>query len=96
MRRLVAAIVIGIALVGSSYLGSLNLGNRPTFECINTGFGPPTPLQTPPPPGCSPPSHYQEGWQIPVSILIGALGVAGGMVLWTRPKRPLGNSAQAA
>jgi hypothetical protein len=93
MRRLVAALLVGIALVGAFYLGSLNLGNRPFFECINTGFGPPTP----PPPGCSPPSHYREGWQIPVSILIGVVGVAGGLVvLRTRPKRPLGNSTQAA
>ena len=94
MRRLIAVVVVGIALFGAVYLGSLSLGNNPVFLCINNGFGPTFSSVCPTPP---PPPHFREGWQIPVSILIGALGVAVGLVvLRNRPKQQPVNSAQAA
>jgi hypothetical protein len=99
VRRLVAAFVVGITLVGAIYMSSLNLGG-PTVRCIrelvpSTGLGgrpnlcrSGTPILF---------LQSQAGWQIPVSILIGVLGMAGGLVvLRTRPKQPVGNSAQPA
>jgi hypothetical protein len=79
MRRFVAALIVGIALAGAVYLGSLRLGTAPIFICINTGFS------QPPQSACSArPTRPREGWQIPVSILIGVLGVAGGLVVLRR------------
>jgi hypothetical protein len=89
MRRLVAAVVIGIALVGAVYLGSLRLGGR--FYEVGCGL-------------CTGPSstdgtvlRARADWQVPVSILLGVLGLAGGLVvLRTRPKQAVDNSTQAA
>ena len=91
MRRLVAVLVVGIALAGAVYLGSLRLGSRPIFYyCINTGF-----TQPAHPAVCG--TRSRAGWQIPVAILIATLGVTGGLVvLRTRPRRPFGDSTQAA
>jgi len=91
MRRLVATLVVGIALVGAVYLSSPQLGNR-AATCLNMGGvdGRIPPSQR----GLLPCGPYQRsGWQIPVSTLLGVVGVAGGLVvLRTRPKQPLGNS----
>jgi len=99
MRRLAAGLVVGIALVGGVYLGSLELGG-PAVRCgvvpsVGLGFGgKPNPCRSGGPILFA---HSQAGWQIPVSILIGVVGVAGGLVvLRTRPKRPLGNATRAA
>src|SRR5215469_4712840 len=99
MRRLVAALVVGIALFGAVYLGSRNLGGS-VVRCIDgpymtLGGRPPNPCRT----GLRPAlfAHSQAGWQIPVSVLIGVLGAAAGsVVLRTRPEPPLGNSTQTA
>ena len=91
MRRLAAVAVVATALAVAAYLGSLRLGSTPIFYyCINTGFTQPAHPEV-----CG--TRSRAGWQIPVSILIGVLGVAGGLVvLRTRPKRPFGHSTQAA
>ena len=92
MRRLAAALLVGIALVGAVYLASLHLGPYLPFSNINMG-GLNGHIRGP----ASVPVHEWAGWQIPVSILIGVLGVAGGLlVLRTRSKQPQGNSTQAA
>jgi len=92
LRWLIAALVIGIALAGAAYLGSLRLGSRPLFGQVGCGLGNL--------PRCPKPRVIRAAradWQIPVSILIGALGVAGGLVvLRIRPKQPLRNPSQAA
>ena len=89
MRRLAAALVVGIALVGAAYLGSLRLGGI-RFGQVACGLGgSPCPKPTV--------IHARADWQIPVSILIGVLGVTGGLVvLRTRPRRPLAESTQPA
>ena len=113
MRRLAAAVVVGIALGGAIYLGSQRLGST-DYSCPggNMGvFGPrcdgvrwralwhtfpngqrvqfiDTAFSYP---------RSRADWQSPLSILIGVLGIAGGLVvLQTRPKQPLGNSPQTA
>jgi hypothetical protein len=94
MRRLLAALLVGTALVGAAYLGSPRLGNQGT--CLSMGgLGGPIPASQRGWFPCGP--YHRAGWQIPVSVLIGVLGVAGGLVvLRTRPKQPVGNSTQAA
>jgi hypothetical protein len=93
MRRLMAALVVGIALLGAVYLGSLRLGTKPIFTCVDTGF-----TQPPHPVACvNPFPDSRAGWQVPVSILIGVLGVSGGLVvLRSRRKQPLDDSARTA
>jgi hypothetical protein len=90
-RRLAAVALLVTALAGAAYLGSLRLGSRPIFYYfINTGF-----TQPAHPVVCG--TRSRAGWQIPVSILIGALGVAGGLVLLrTRRNDHLGSPSQAA
>lgn len=99
MRRLAAAVVVlVIALFGAVYLSSRDLGG-PTVRCLpvvpSIGLGgQPNPCRSGGP-ALFP--HSQASWQIPVSVLIGVLGVVGGLVvLRTRPKQPLGSSKQAA
>ena len=90
MRRLAAAMVVVIALAGAVYLGSVKLGD--SFYGIGCGF-------------CTGPSNTdgrvifrsRADWQLPVSILVGVLGVSGGLViLRIRPKRPSGSATQVA
>ncbi len=99
MRRLVAALVVAIALGWAVYVGSLRLGSYPFFSdglsCRHPapeacgGMVPSSSLRGVP--------RNRAGWQIPVSALLGVLGVAGGLVvLLTDPKRPSGKSPQAA
>jgi hypothetical protein len=77
MRRLVATLVVGMALVGAIYIGSLRLGSR--FYEVGCGL-------------CVGPSttdgrvlRARADWQAPISILIGVLGVAGGLVVHCEP-----------
>lgn len=99
MRRLTAALIVGMAFAVAFYIGSTELGG-PTVRCglvpsVGLGFGGKTnPCRSGGPILFA---HSQAGWQIPVSFLIAVAGVAGGLaVLRTHPKRPLGDAKQAA
>lgn len=96
MRRLVAALLIGIALVGAIYLGSLRLGRSGWISIqLNCGLGAPAKSCSDQPLPIVP--RDRAAWQVPVAILIGVLGIAGAlMVLRTRPKPPVGSSTQTA
>jgi len=93
MRRLVAAFVVGIALFGTIYLGSVRLGQQRFYElCLGFCTGPHSSTNR----NLLLRRGFREGWQTPVAILIGVFGVAGGLViLRTRPK-PSRNSTQTA
>jgi len=97
MRSLGATLVVGITLCVAAYLGSLRLGSVQYWfsgsHCRHmapqTACGGLVPAEVQP-------THHRAVWQIPVTILIGAFGVAVGLVvLRTRPRQPLGNSQAA-
>ena len=97
MRKLAAAFLAGIAIAGAIYLTTPSLGSVQYWpsgsRCRYLAPHPcgglvPVPV---------PQTHNRDAWQIPFSILVGILGIAGGLVvLGTRPKQPLGNTTQAA
>ncbi|HLX33313.1 MAG TPA: hypothetical protein VKR79_11195 [Gaiellaceae bacterium] len=78
MRRAVAIVTVGVALAGSVYLASLNLNPHGRFlgcKGVITGFGS----------TCgSRPAVWEANravWQIPVAIVIMALGLATAVVI---------------
>jgi hypothetical protein len=85
MRRLVATLLIGIGLVGAVYLSSLKLG---AVVYLPSGVH----CRYLAPHACGgllpspvPPIRSSPAWQLPVSLLIGVVGIAGGLLVMRQP-----------
>lgn len=85
MRRLVATLLIGMGLVGAVYLSSLKLG---AVVYLPSGVH----CRYLAPHACGgllpspvPPIRSSPAWQLPVSLLIGVLGIAGGLLVMRQP-----------
>jgi len=101
MRQLLpAALVIAIALGGAVYVASLRLGSHQFFiDGVTCRHAAPKPCGglVPADPSLAGIPRTRAGWQLPASILIGVLGVAGGLVVRrTGPNPRRGNSTRAA
>lgn len=83
MRAAIAVLFVGVALAGAVYLSSLHLHRHAHFYCSGYGNGYGS-LADACPIGSGHWVATRAAWQIPVSILIATIGLAGALVVLRR------------
>jgi hypothetical protein len=82
MRRLLAVVIVLLAIAGASYLGSHKLESPDHYEYGGCPFY----FTHGPPPPCAPPTR--AAWQIPVAVLIAVVGLGAAITVAGERPRP--------
>jgi hypothetical protein len=84
VRAAVAVLVVGVAVAGAVYFNSLKLGSHRVVRSSSTGSSYIDPYGFGSDAGTYERVSAHASWQLPISILIGTLGVAGGLAILRR------------